>query len=79
MKTHAKPALILALLGALIALAKEVVVDYDHSAEFANYKTYSRIRVKVGDPSGWSVSREPSTPNLSQRAGPRRMPTAMLG
>jgi len=50
MKKHAKPVLILTLLGALVALAKEVVVDYDHSVDFANYKTYSWIRVKVGDP-----------------------------
>jgi hypothetical protein len=50
MKKHAKPVLILAPLGAFIAWAKEVVVDYDHSVDFASYKTYSWIRVKVGDP-----------------------------
>ncbi len=50
MRKHAKPVLILTLLGAVIALAKEVVVDYDHSADFANYKTYSWISVKAGDP-----------------------------
>ena len=50
MKRNATPVLILALLGGLIAFAKEVVVDYDHSVDFANYKTYSWIRVKVGDP-----------------------------
>lgn len=50
MKKHAKPVLILALLGAVTVLAKEVVVDYDHSVDFANYKTYSWIRVKVIDP-----------------------------
>jgi hypothetical protein len=50
MKRYAKPVLILALLGALITFAKEVVGDYDHSVGFANYKTYAWLRVKVGDP-----------------------------
>ena len=50
MKKHAKPVLILMLLGALIALAKEVVTDYDHAADFAQYHTYSWIHVKASDP-----------------------------
>lgn len=50
MNKRLKSVLILGLLGALAALAREVVVDYDHSADFTNYKTYSWIRVKVGDP-----------------------------
>jgi Domain of unknown function (DUF4136) len=50
MKKHVKPVLILMLLGALIALAKEVVTDYDHSADFSQYKTYSWLRVKAPDP-----------------------------
>jgi hypothetical protein len=50
MKRNAAPVLILALLGALIAFAKYVVVDCDDSVDFANYKTYSWIGVKVGDP-----------------------------
>lgn len=50
MKRHFRAVVILALLGVVIAFAKEVVVDYDHSVDFANYKTYSWIRVKVGDP-----------------------------
>src|ERR1700683_433895 len=50
MKKHAKPVLTLMLLGALVVLAKEVVTDYDHSADFQQYKTYSWMRVKAGDP-----------------------------
>lgn len=47
MKKRAKPVLILTLLGALIALAKEVVTDYDHSTDFSRYRTYSWIHVKA--------------------------------
>ena len=47
MKKHSKPILILTLLGALIAFAKEVVTDYDHSADFSRYRTYSWIHVKA--------------------------------
>ena len=50
MKKHARPVLTLMLLGALVVLAKEVVTDYDHSADFQQYKTYSWTRVKAGDP-----------------------------
>jgi hypothetical protein len=50
MKKHAKPVLTLMLLGALVVLAKEVVTDYDHAADFQQYKTYSWMRVKAGDP-----------------------------
>lgn len=48
MKRHAKPVLILMLLGALVALAKEIVTDYDQAADFQQYKTYSWMRVKAG-------------------------------
>jgi hypothetical protein len=47
MKAHAKPILILTLLGALIAFAREVVTDYDHSTDFSQYRTYSFIHVKA--------------------------------
>ncbi len=47
MKKHAGPILILTLLGALIAFAREVVTDYDHSADFSQYRTYSFIHVKA--------------------------------
>src|ERR1700677_1861480 len=50
MKKHARPVLTLMLLGALVVLAKEVVTDYDHTADFQQYKTYSWTRVKAGDP-----------------------------
>ncbi len=40
----------LMLLGALGVFANEVLTDYDHSADFQQYKTYSWMRVKAGDP-----------------------------
>ena len=42
MKTRATPILILTLLGALVAFAREVVTDYDHSADFSQYTNSRR-------------------------------------
>lgn len=50
MKRHIQFMLALTLLGALVLAAKQVVTDYDHSADFSRYKTYSWIKVKVPDP-----------------------------
>ena len=37
------------LLAAIPALAAHISTDYDHSADFAQYKTYSWLKVKAGD------------------------------
>src|SRR5580692_11606057 len=50
MKKHSRPVLTLMLLGALVVLAKEVVTDYDRSADFQQNKTYSWMRDKAVDP-----------------------------
>jgi hypothetical protein len=39
----------LLLLGSLPALAAQINTDYDHTANFSQYKTYSWIKVKAGD------------------------------
>jgi hypothetical protein len=41
--------ILLLLLGSLPALAAQINTDYDHTANFSQYKTYSWIKVKAGD------------------------------
>ena len=38
------------LAGFVIAAAAKVVTDYNHSTDFAQYKTYSWVTVEAGDP-----------------------------
>jgi Domain of unknown function (DUF4136) len=39
-----------ALGAASVLLAAKTIVDYNHSADFSRYKTYSWLEVKAGDP-----------------------------
>jgi Domain of unknown function (DUF4136) len=39
----------LLLYSSLSALAANIVTDYDHSADFSQYKTYSWLKVQAGD------------------------------
>jgi hypothetical protein len=38
------------LAGSFAFLAAKIVTDYDHHVDFSNYKTYSWMEVKAGDP-----------------------------
>ncbi len=53
--------LILTLLGALVAFAREVLTDYDRSTDFSLCRTYSWIHVKA--PAFWEdrITRAPDT------------------
>jgi len=42
--------LLLPFLGAVLLMAADVKVDFNHSADFNTYKTYSWIKVDAGDP-----------------------------
>ena len=50
MKNYVNHLLALTLLTVLIVFGAEVHTDYDHSADFTKYKTYSWINIKAGDP-----------------------------
>ena len=47
MKKYVTSLLFLTFLGALIAFAARVSTDYNHSADFSQYHTYSWIKVKA--------------------------------
>jgi len=47
-KAHSLLVLLL-LLGSVPAFAAQTTTDYDHSANFSQYKTYSWIKVQAGD------------------------------
>ncbi len=49
MKKHFGWVLLCLIAGVCILFAK-VIVDYNHSADFSKYRTYSWITVKAGDP-----------------------------
>src|SRR5260370_14275845 len=41
---------VLSLLACCILAAAKVTTDYNHSADFSQYKTYSWLKVEAGDP-----------------------------
>jgi hypothetical protein len=49
MKQHFKWVVLCLIASAYILFAK-VIVDYNHSADFSKYHTYSWLQVKAGDP-----------------------------
>jgi hypothetical protein len=50
MRRHSVRFLISLLTVALMVLAAKVTTDYNHSADFSRYHTYSWLDVKAGDP-----------------------------
>jgi len=49
MKKLLMPFLLIALVGVFVLWAADVKVDYNHSMDFSQYRTYSWIKVQAGD------------------------------
>ena len=69
-KTYALALFGLLLCSSLSLFAASISTDYDHSANFSQYKTYSWLKVQAGD-SLWAASHHSRmlTHNLPQRDG----------
>jgi len=59
----------LVMLG--VAFAQHVQTDFDHQANFSQYKTYSWQEIKPANSLWTPESRMPWMPNWQPRAGPR--------
>ena len=67
----------IALFSGAASLNAQVKTDYDHSANFSSYKTYSWLKFNREIHSGMTESSRTSIPSLQQRAGPRSTRTGM--